>query len=640
MPLVNQTEIDNFIQQLRDGIVVETEHSDVTGGDLVTTTKIALAHLKESPDYYKKLKEMEGEMEKEKTVSPDNALTNLEKAAPASPSAPVKAPAGGKGGKVSTGGGSSKGGPGAPPRDVDGNPLVWHEETSRWRRKEEMMPTSLTTPAESHQQNVATKYGIKSVLPQEANATVNRDGANIPIAIESKKYPYVEAMKFLTAEEKKVAYDFAVKQGKYLGNFRDFVNSKKESAVNTKTGGIVDVGERVTINKPLLGRPIPEEEDEMKKAEKMIGDGKAANPEEDPNYIQKPFAEYKDKGDPKAYCATIMRAVEGDGRVEKDVKFGKPVNISESRKEGLVVNKPKATSAAEVKRMDKIARFMEYMKPGAQGSVSAYTKCDSVWDGTDKEKPLHKNNDPDKYHWSPTSPQEKVREHRRLQIARKKSDSKVSPAESDVMHKDEKLNEFKDYIRNSQSDISDSSLDKLGSYLEREQAGKTAKPATPKVDVKVEKDGDPTAEAARSLKNRAVKLKSKMEGLSTKITSDPGVQKEDEIGHSDKTATFKDYMSKEECSGCGKRVGRLQPKGVKSLCPACHSQGTVEGGDTVKKGEATEAFVRAVHAGKQAKIAVGENPDRAKSYSPKPLSKTARVDEIWTGEEKEKPLGK
>jgi len=283
---------------------------------------------------------------------------------------------------------------------------------------------------------------------------------------------------------------------------------------------------------------------------------------------------------------------------------------------------------------------MEYMKPGAQGSVSAYTKCDSVWDGTDKEKPLHKNNDPDKYHWSPTSPQEKVREHRRLQIARKKSDSKVSPAESDVMHKDEKLNEFKDYIRNSQSDISDSSLDKLGSYLEREQAGKTAKPATPKVDVKVEKDGDPTAEAARSLKNRAVKLKSKMEGLSTKITSDPGVQKEDEIGHSDKTATFKDYMSKEECSGCGKRVGRLQPKGVKSLCPACHSQGTVEGGDTVKKGEATEAFVRAVHAGKQAKIAVGENPDRAKSYSPKPLSKTARVDEIWTGEEKEKPLGK
>jgi len=584
MPLVNQTEIDNFIQQLRDGIVVETEHSDVTGGDLVVTTKIALSHLAESPDYYKKLKEMEGEMEKEKTVSPDNALTNLEKAAPASPSAPVKAPAGGKGGKVSTGGGSSKGGPGAPPRDVDGNPLVWHEETSRWRRKEEMMPTSLTTPAESHQQNVATKYGIKSVLPQEANATVNRDGANIPIAIESKKYPYVEAMKFLTAEEKKVAYDFAVKQGKYLGNFRDFVNSKKESAVNTKTGGIVDVGERVTINKPLLGRPIPEEEDEMKKAEKMIGDGKAANPEEDPNYIQKPFA--------------------------------------------------------EVKRMDKIARFMEYMKPGAQGSVSAYTKCDSVWDGTDKEKPLHKNNDPDKYHWSPTSPQEKVREHRRLQIARKKSDSKVSPAESDVMHKDEKLNEFKDYIRNSQSDISDSSLDKLGSYLEREQAGKTAKPATPKVDVKVEKDGDPTAEAARSLKNRAVKLKSKMEGLSTKITSDPGVQKEDEIGHSDKTATFKDYMSKEECSGCGKRVGRLQPKGVKSLCPACHSQGTVEGGDTVKKGEATEAFVRAVHAGKQAKIAVGENPDRAKSYSPKPLSKTARVDEIWTGEEKEKPLGK
>jgi hypothetical protein len=43
--------------QLLEGINVELEHCDVTGGDLVMTAKIALAHLREDPDYYKKLKD-------------------------------------------------------------------------------------------------------------------------------------------------------------------------------------------------------------------------------------------------------------------------------------------------------------------------------------------------------------------------------------------------------------------------------------------------------------------------------------------------------------------------------------------------------------------------------------------------------
>lgn len=38
------------------GLNIELEHQDVTGGDLKKTAQIALAHLKEVPDYYTKLK--------------------------------------------------------------------------------------------------------------------------------------------------------------------------------------------------------------------------------------------------------------------------------------------------------------------------------------------------------------------------------------------------------------------------------------------------------------------------------------------------------------------------------------------------------------------------------------------------------
>ena len=55
------------LEQFRMGMDVELEHgsrdpqTDVTGGDPVTTGKIALAHLKELIDYYTRLRRMEEE---------------------------------------------------------------------------------------------------------------------------------------------------------------------------------------------------------------------------------------------------------------------------------------------------------------------------------------------------------------------------------------------------------------------------------------------------------------------------------------------------------------------------------------------------------------------------------------------------
>jgi Protein of unknown function (DUF5661) len=57
------------VEQFRMGMEVELEHgardpqTDVTGSDPVVTGKIALAHLKEFPDYYTRLKKMEAEAE-------------------------------------------------------------------------------------------------------------------------------------------------------------------------------------------------------------------------------------------------------------------------------------------------------------------------------------------------------------------------------------------------------------------------------------------------------------------------------------------------------------------------------------------------------------------------------------------------
>lgn len=55
------------VEQFRMGLAVELEHgahdpeTDVTHDDLQATGKIAWAHLKELPDYYTKLRAMEGE---------------------------------------------------------------------------------------------------------------------------------------------------------------------------------------------------------------------------------------------------------------------------------------------------------------------------------------------------------------------------------------------------------------------------------------------------------------------------------------------------------------------------------------------------------------------------------------------------
>ena len=59
---------DRFdVEQFRFGMDVEFEHgsrdpqTDVTGDDPILTGKIALAHMKEFPDYYERLERMEQE---------------------------------------------------------------------------------------------------------------------------------------------------------------------------------------------------------------------------------------------------------------------------------------------------------------------------------------------------------------------------------------------------------------------------------------------------------------------------------------------------------------------------------------------------------------------------------------------------
>ena len=59
------------LEQFRFGMDVEFEHgshdpqTDVTGDDPIVTGKIALAHMKEFPDYYERLERMEAEAERD-----------------------------------------------------------------------------------------------------------------------------------------------------------------------------------------------------------------------------------------------------------------------------------------------------------------------------------------------------------------------------------------------------------------------------------------------------------------------------------------------------------------------------------------------------------------------------------------------
>jgi|SRR5437868_3986099 len=59
------------LEQFRAGMDVEFEHgshdpqTDVTRDDPIVTGKIALAHMKEFPDYYERLERMEAEAERD-----------------------------------------------------------------------------------------------------------------------------------------------------------------------------------------------------------------------------------------------------------------------------------------------------------------------------------------------------------------------------------------------------------------------------------------------------------------------------------------------------------------------------------------------------------------------------------------------
>lgn len=63
------------IEQFRMGMDVELEHgfhdlaTNVTGDDPVFTGKIALAHLKEFPDYYTRLDRMEAEAKRDEGLN-------------------------------------------------------------------------------------------------------------------------------------------------------------------------------------------------------------------------------------------------------------------------------------------------------------------------------------------------------------------------------------------------------------------------------------------------------------------------------------------------------------------------------------------------------------------------------------------
>ena len=65
------------LEQFRAGMDVEYEHgsrdpqTDVTRDDPIVTGKIALAHMKEFPDYYERLERMEREAEAEWSAKRD-----------------------------------------------------------------------------------------------------------------------------------------------------------------------------------------------------------------------------------------------------------------------------------------------------------------------------------------------------------------------------------------------------------------------------------------------------------------------------------------------------------------------------------------------------------------------------------------
>jgi hypothetical protein len=52
------------LAEWHQGMCIETEHANVTRGSMLTTGKIALAHIQEYPDYYRRLVRMEAQADK------------------------------------------------------------------------------------------------------------------------------------------------------------------------------------------------------------------------------------------------------------------------------------------------------------------------------------------------------------------------------------------------------------------------------------------------------------------------------------------------------------------------------------------------------------------------------------------------
>jgi hypothetical protein len=80
----NQLKIDWTKVNLKEfhrGLAVELEHgahdpeTDVTGDDMLLTGKIAWAHLKEFPDYYSRLQQLESEADAYWAARRDNPVT-------------------------------------------------------------------------------------------------------------------------------------------------------------------------------------------------------------------------------------------------------------------------------------------------------------------------------------------------------------------------------------------------------------------------------------------------------------------------------------------------------------------------------------------------------------------------------------
>jgi hypothetical protein len=78
---IDWTKVD--LKEFQSGLAVELEHgahdpeTDVTGDNMLLTGKIAWAHLKEFPDYYSRLEQLEAEADAYWTARRENPTAAL-----------------------------------------------------------------------------------------------------------------------------------------------------------------------------------------------------------------------------------------------------------------------------------------------------------------------------------------------------------------------------------------------------------------------------------------------------------------------------------------------------------------------------------------------------------------------------------